>query len=95
MQRAEFESAIRGEGFAEIIGKTAPPDFEAKPHTHPWDVRILVLEGQMTVVKQGVPHVCNPGDTFSMDAHCEHFEKYGAAGSTYVLGRREVAPTAA
>jgi len=92
MQRAEFESALRGEGFSEIIEKTAQPNFEAKPHTHPWDVRILVLEGQMTVVKEGVAHVCNPGDTFAMAAHCDHFERYGPAGSTYVLGRREVAP---
>lgn len=92
MQRAEFEAALRSQGFNEIIEKTAQPNFEAKPHTHPFDVRILVLEGQMTVVKQGVPHVSNPGEVFEMDAHCEHYEKFGPAGSTYVLGRRESPP---
>jgi len=89
MQRAEFEAALRAQGFDEIIEKTALPNFEAQPHTHPFDVRILVLEGQMTVVKQGQPYVCNPGETFEMDAECEHFERYGPAGSTYVLGRRQ------
>jgi quercetin dioxygenase-like cupin family protein len=89
MQRTEFEAAIRSQGFDEVIEKTAVPGFEAKPHTHPFDVRILVLEGQMTVVKEGRPYVCNPGETFEMEANCEHFERFGAAGSTYLLGRRQ------
>lgn len=91
MQRAEFEASLREQGY-EVIEKTVEPNFVAKPHTHPWDVRILVLEGQMTVTKEGEPHVCNPGDTFAMDAGCEHFEAYGPVATTYVLGRREARP---
>ena len=88
MQRAEFESSLRAQGY-EVIEKTVEPHFVAKPHTHPWDVRILVLEGQMTVTREGRPYVCNAGDTFSMDAGCEHFEACGPVATTYVLGRRE------
>jgi quercetin dioxygenase-like cupin family protein len=91
MQRSEFEAAIRAEGFQEIFEKTGEPNAKATPHTHPFDVRILVLEGQMTVTTGTEPHVCGPGDTFRMESNCEHFESHGPAGSRYVLGRRMAA----
>ena len=91
MQRADFEAAIRAEGFEDIIEKTGEPNFQAKPHTHPFDVRILVLEGQLTVTMGDEPHVCGPGDTFKMQSECEHFESHGPAGSRYILGRRMAA----
>jgi quercetin dioxygenase-like cupin family protein len=88
MQRADFEAAIRAEGFNDIMERNGEANFVAQPHTHPFDVRILVLEGQMTVTTAATPHVCGPGDTFRMEANCEHFESHGPAGSLYVLGRR-------
>ena len=45
-------------------------------------------EGEMTVTKNGVPHTCRAGDTFAMEAGCEHFERYGPQGSTYMVGRK-------
>lgn len=88
MQRNEFEAAIRAEGFNEIMERNGEANAVATPHTHPFDVRILVLEGQMTVTTGTTPHVCNPGETFAMASNCEHFESHGPAGSRYILGRR-------
>jgi quercetin dioxygenase-like cupin family protein len=88
MDASAFEAALRADGFAEIEKKTVAPNVVNSVHTHSFAVRILVLSGEMTVTANGSAHTCRPGDTFAMEAGCEHFEQYGAEGSTYLVGRK-------
>ena len=91
MDASAFEAALKADGFGEIERKTAAANVVNKAHTHPFDVRLMVLEGEMTVTAEGVPHTCRSGDTFAMQAGCQHFESYGPEGSTYIAGRKQPA----
>ena len=59
-------------------------------HTHPFDARLFVTEGEMTVSFEGSEKTCRAGDTFSLAANVPHTEKVGPDGVSYVAGRREV-----
>ena len=91
MDTSAFEAALKADGFGEIETKSVAPNIVNTAHKHAFDVRILVLEGEMTVTADGAPHACHAGDTFAMHAGCEHFESYGPEGSTYMVGRRHPA----
>ena len=88
MDESAFEAALKADGFAEIEKKSVAADIVNSAHAHPFDVRLMVLEGEMTVTRDGVPHTCRPGDTFDMQAGCQHFESYGPQGSVYMVGRK-------
>ena len=88
MDTSAFEAALKADGFGEIEKKTVAPDVVNSVHTHPFAVRIFVLSGEMSVTANGAMHTCHAGDTFAMEAGCEHFEQYGAEGSVYLVGRK-------
>ncbi len=89
MDRAAFEAALTRDGF-EIVSITMKPDAINPEHVHPFDARLLVLDGAMTIVRDdGAPtHVYQAGETFEMPSGCRHSETAGASGATYVAGRR-------
>ena len=88
MDTSAFEAALKADGYGEIEKKTVPANVVNSVHTHPFAVRILVLSGEMSVTRDGVKHTCGTGDTFAMEAGCEHFEQYGTEGSVYLVGRK-------
>lgn len=57
-------------------------------HAHPFEVRALMLSGELTLQYQGKTEICRAGDVFTMAAGCEHEERFGAQGASYVVGRR-------
>lgn len=88
MNAAAFEAALRADGFAEVETKTVKALPPSKLHTHPFDVRALVLDGEITITSEGADRVYRAGGVFTMAAGCEHAESYGANGLSYVVGRR-------
>jgi quercetin dioxygenase-like cupin family protein len=88
MDAAAFEAELREDGFTEIETKSLSPRPPSTPHSHPFDVRALVLGGEITLTSDGADRVYRAGDVFSMAAGCVHSEIYGASGLTYVIGRR-------
>jgi quercetin dioxygenase-like cupin family protein len=88
MDTSAFEAALKADGYGEIEKKTVAPNVVNSAHAHPFAVRLMVLSGEMSVTANGSVHTCRAGDTFAMEAGCEHFEQYGAEGSTYIVGRK-------
>ena len=87
MERTEFEARLRAEGF-EVEESRSAPNHATTPHAHPFDVRALVLSGGLTLHSQGQARRYGPGEVFEMSAGCEHFERHGPEGGSYLLGRR-------
>jgi quercetin dioxygenase-like cupin family protein len=88
MERATFEAALIREGF-EIVTNTMKPGTINAEHAHGFDARLLVVDGAMTIVRNGAPtQTYHVGETFEMPAGCRHSETAGDAGATYVAGRR-------
>ncbi|HXU66564.1 MAG TPA: cupin domain-containing protein, partial [Casimicrobiaceae bacterium] len=61
-------------------------------HAHPFDVRALVLNGEITLTVEGVQYAYREGDIFVLPAGHRHAEAVGPAGVDYLVGRRPFAP---
>ena len=59
-------------------------------HAHPFEVRALVLDGQISLSVAGVARSYGKGEVFTMAAGCRHAEEIGAEGVRYLVGRRRV-----
>jgi quercetin dioxygenase-like cupin family protein len=92
MSPADFEAALRRDGITDIEHRVGAPNFATQPHTHPFEVRALVLSGEFTLTRDGVAKTHRAGDTFVMESGCVHTEQFGPEGSKYVIGRRHPAP---
>ena len=91
MDRATFEASLTDGGF-EIRSVTMQPNAVNPTHVHPFDARLLVVDGAMTIEREGAPtRTYRTGETFEMPNGCHHSETAGEAGATYVAGRRKPA----
>jgi len=88
MDTSAFEAALKADGFGEIETKTVAPNVLNSAHAHPFSVRLLILSGEMTVSANGATRTCRAGDTFALDAGCEHLEQFGPEGAVYLVGRK-------
>ncbi len=94
MDTEQFKQELAREGY-EVVTKKMEANVRNEVHTHPFDVRLMVLSGEMSVAYEGRTTTCHSGDTFAMRAGCEHAESYGPEGATYLVGRRQVTSAAA
>ena len=94
MDPKAFSSACKRDGYDDVEQRQGTPGFTAKPHTHPFSVRGLVLDGEFRLTRNGETQVCRAGDSFSMESGCEHAESFGADGATYLVARKHDAADA-
>ena len=88
MDAARFEAELLRDGFtAAIAGEYSPGRINAE-HSHPFEVRGLVLSGAMVIVDTDQIQRCGPGDVFVMRPGSVHREVVGAAGCQYLYGSR-------
>jgi quercetin dioxygenase-like cupin family protein len=88
MDRASFEASLTRDGF-EIVSVTMKPGAVNPRHVHPFDARLLVVAGAMTIDREDAPlHTYQTGETFEMPSGTHHSETAGETGATYVAGRR-------
>jgi len=95
MKDEQFESALRRAGFDDIERKNLPPGTQVPEHEHPFDVRALVLVGEIRLTVEGDEYAYREGDIFVMPAGHRHAETVGPDGVDYLVGRRRMAPTPA
>jgi quercetin dioxygenase-like cupin family protein len=88
---ADFEAALRADGFDEVVRRAAPPGQSLPEHDHGWDVRGLVLAGRFTVAAEGTLQDCGPGEVFTLAAGRRHTEAAGPEGAELLVGRRHKA----
>jgi quercetin dioxygenase-like cupin family protein len=88
MDRVEFETALREEGYLEVADRRMEPNRTNPEHAHEFDARLLILEGEITITCDGEERIYRAGDTFAMSAGCLHAEQCGAEGVRYLAGRR-------
>lgn len=83
---AEFEAALRRDGYTAETRELAP-GHTTPEHTHPFDVRALVLEGEITLTTAEGAITYRPGDVFTMAAGRPHAEAVGPKGVRNLAGR--------
>ncbi len=95
MQTEAFTAVLQQQGYLDIETKTARANFTSKPHTHPFDVLAMVLDGSFSLESGGKAVTYGPGDQYSLNRDIEHVEIYGAHDVTYLVGRRHPEPASA
>ncbi len=88
MKDAHFEYALRRAGFDDIERKNLPAGTRVPEHAHPFDVRALVLDGEIRLIVEGDEYAYREGDIFVMPAGHPHAEAVGPSGVDYLVGRR-------
>lgn len=88
MNRETFTQSLVNDAFNEALEKSLPADDHNAAHSHPFDVRALVTQGDITLSIDGVQTPYREGEIFTMVAGCTHTEKVGPSGVTYLVGRR-------
>ena len=83
-----FEQALRQDGFDEVQTRELPANTVNAEHEHPFDVRALVLDGEITLTVEGAPRAYHAGEVFTMAAGCRHVENVGPVGVRYLAGRK-------
>ncbi|MFN7855338.1 MAG: cupin domain-containing protein [Acidovorax sp.] len=86
----QFAQALQSDGFDPAVTVTREPGGGLDEHTHPYEVRALILAGDIGIAVAGEERVYRPGDVFHLPAHTPHREWYGAEGVQYLAGRRPV-----
>lgn len=86
LTREAFESDLRREGF-EVVHGGQKPGHSADPHAHDFDARIMVLSGEITLVRDGKAETFRAGDHCEVPAGCVHTEQVGPEGVAYIAGK--------
>jgi quercetin dioxygenase-like cupin family protein len=86
LTRASFEEDLRREGF-EVINGGQKAGATEDLHAHDFDVRIMVLGGEFTVIREGASRTFVSGECCEIPEGCLHATKTGAEGVAYLVGK--------
>ena len=88
MNAAEFSQQLRREGFLTLVEVEREPNGGIDLHGHPFQSKALILEGELSLVVDGVETLYRAGDIFALSYDQQHVERYGPKGVKYLVGRR-------
>jgi len=83
-----FDQELTRAGFQEILTKHFAHGYRAEPHTHSFDVSVLVTTGRFVLTRDGETRAYETGQRFEFPAGQLHAEGVGPDGATLRLGRR-------
>ncbi len=87
MDRADFEAKLKSEGY-EVMTNTTPGVKVNPEHSHPYDVKAMVVQGALTLTSEGKVRTYKAGESFTMAKGCLHSESYGPEGAVTLSGRK-------
>jgi quercetin dioxygenase-like cupin family protein len=88
MDRQVFETELKRDGYDEIVtGTTQGPRHNAE-HSHPYDVKAMVVDGAITLAWEGNTQTFRSGEVFTMARGCPHTETFGPEGAVTLVGRK-------
>jgi len=82
-----FESELKRDGYDVMTNTTAGAKVNPE-HSHPFDIRAMVLKGALTMNRDGRSQTFKPGEIFTMPRGCLHYESYGPEGAVVLIGRK-------
>lgn len=87
MDRAAFEAELKNEGY-DVMTNTTPGVKVNPEHSHPYDVKAMVVQGALTLTSEGKVRTYTAGESFTMAKGCLHSESYGPEGAVTLFGRK-------
>jgi len=87
----EFEekiAALKQLGFQSVYQWSAEPGEEDLKHTHPFDTRILVLEGEIEIEMDDKMQIIKSGEEVDIPRGKLHSGKVGIGGCKYLVAEK-------
>jgi quercetin dioxygenase-like cupin family protein len=88
MTPESFADDLRKQGFAELLTVEREANIVLDEHSHPFESKALILEGEIAIATDGQEILFKAGDVFHLQPHQPHAERYGPQGVRYLVGRR-------
>ena len=85
---AAFESALRADGYTQVLMRDIDAGTFNSRHHHDFDVRALMLAGELSLDDGEQTIVYRSGEIFTLAAGCAHTEQFGDEPARYLVGRR-------
>ena len=89
MNSEQFLQLLRRDGFPEPVEVQQVPNGQIGVHEHPFEVKALVVEGDITIVIDGLSKNYKAGDIFHLEFKQPHAESYGHEGVKYLASRKQ------
>jgi len=90
MTREQFLKMLLLEGFPEPVLVEREAGGFLGDHVHPFEVKALVISGQIDLVIEGVRSAYIAGDVFHLPANQVHTERYANKGVQYLASRKNI-----
>ena len=87
MNEQEFRTEYEADGF-DIQTFQFEPNQQRAEHAHPWDARLLLLEGALTLGTPDGEATYRPGETCAVDAGTPHTETTGSSGARGLVAKK-------
>ena len=84
-----YEAEALAAGFDAVLERRWEPLAVLDEHSHPFDAKAIVVEGEMWLTEAGATRHLRPGDGFEIAAGVPHAERYGPVGAVYWVARRQ------
>ena len=88
MDQTTFSQQLATDGFAEVVTVERPANGNLPAHSHPFEAKALILQGELRLRVNAVEQSFFAGDVFHLPLGQEHDESYGPQGVTYLVGRK-------
>ena len=88
MDPHEFEAQLLRDGYLDVKNKTIETGIDRSSHHHPFDTRLLVLEGEATITCDGVQRIYRAGEVMEIERNVEHAECFGQTRVRFIVGLR-------
>jgi quercetin dioxygenase-like cupin family protein len=89
MNSEQFLQLLLREGFPEPVEVQQAPNGQLGIHEHPFEVKALVVEGDITIVIDGLSKNYKAGKIFHLEFKRHHAESYGPEGVKYLASRKQ------
>ncbi len=93
MTTDEFESQLRRDGYLEIKHRFLDQGIDTQAHCHDFDTRLLVQQGELTLVCGDTRRTYRAGEILEIPAGALHCECYAPEPIRFVAGLRGRAAT--
>jgi len=89
MTKAEFLSMLAQEDFPAPVLVTREANGFLDTHSHPFEVKALVIQGQINITINDIKHCHVTGYLFHLLNNQVHTESYGIQGVEYLASRKD------
>lgn len=89
MNIEEFLHLLQQDGFPGPVEVQQAPNGQLGMHEHPFEVKALVIAGDITIVADEISKTYSTGDVFHLGLQQPHSESYGPEGVKYLASRKQ------